>query len=240
MPNPTRFPAGLSTATKGSPLWNLPMPDPTKVIAYFNDFLTYNSGDFTVTAVGAGSVAASATEAGGAIVLTNAAADNDVQTVQTKAGGFTMSAGKKAWIAARLKVSDATQTDIVVGLTLQSDTDPSSSADGDGVTDGFFFMKDDGDTNWDLYVQKDATTGQKTTSAIATATTSYITLAAEFDGVQYVKYWVDGVHRGTVDLTSTPTTYIPDGALCVTIQCKNGEAVAKNLTVDYVLAAVER
>ena len=133
-----------------------------------------------------------------------------------------------------------TQSDWVFGLQV-TDTTPLAAA-GDGVTDGIFFQKDDGDTNIDFYVQKDATTGQSTSTAIATAAAAdtFMTLAFYFDGARYIYTYMNDVLLTRVDLTTTLTTYLPDTELTVSFGVQNGEAVAKTMTVDYIFAAQER
>ena len=56
---------------------------------------------------------------------------------------------KRKHTFSRFKLSDATQSDALVGLAI---TDTTAI---DGVTDGIFFTKDDGDTNLDFVVEKD-------------------------------------------------------------------------------------
>jgi len=73
------------------------------------------------------------------------------------------------------------------------------------------------------------------TAAIGTASTSAIALAFYFNGVDTLEYYVDGVKKGSVTTTSFPTTEL-NLSFCI----QNGEAVAKTLTVDYVLSCKER
>lgn len=233
---PSRFPNGIGTVSKADPLGMFGMPDPTKWIVYFNDFHTYVAGDWTVTEVGSGSRALTDVN-GGALLITNAAADNDRNELQKVGEGFLLAAGKKAFFKARVKISDATQSDFLIGLAV-TDTTLQGSVDGDGVTDGIFFNKDDGDANLDIQVQKNATTGQTRATAIHTVVAdTFMELAWYFDGVSELKYYVDGVHKGTLDASST---YLPDTELTVSLAIMNGEAVSKTCTLDYVLAALER
>lgn len=257
MSTPARFPSGISTAAVTKPLGDFGMPDPTQWIVHFTDF-TQGGHSFpiattglaaastaywtlTVTEAGAGN-AASAVVAGngGAISLTNDAADDDLIAVQCKPAAFTTFSGKKAFFKARFKVSDATQSDWMMGLYVV-DTAP-LAAGGDGVTDGIFFQKDDGDTNIDFYVQKNTTTGQLTTTAWTTAAAAdtYMTLAWAWDGKRYINLYKDDVFILAVDLTTTVSNYLPDTDLAVSFMIQNGEAVAKSMTIDYVFAALER
>lgn len=110
------------------------------------------------------------------------------------------------------------------------------------VTDGIYFQKDDGDTNIDFYVSKDATTGRLTTTAFATASAAgtYMRLGFYFDGKRYIYLYMDGVMVDKVDLTTTLATYLPDTELTISFGVQNGEAVAKTMSVDYIFAAKER
>lgn len=236
MSTPTRFINGVATVPKTNPLGMFGLPDPTEWHVYFNDFDTYVAGDWTVTAVGAGTQALTDIDGGG-LLLTNAAADNDSIELQKVGESFLLAAGKRAFFKARLKVSDATQSDFLIGLAV-TDTTLQGAVSGAGVTDGIFFNKDDGDALLDVQCQKNATTGQTRGVGIATVVAdTFLTVAWAYDGVNEVKYFVNNVHLGTLDASST---YLPDTDLTVSVAVQNGEAVAKTMTVDYIFAALER
>ena len=236
MSAPTRFPSGVTTVAKSDALGMFGLPDPTEWHVYFNDFLTYVAGEWTVTEVGVGSRALTDIN-GGALLVTNAAADNDRNELQKVGESFLLAAGKRAFFKARFKVSDATQSDFLIGLAV-TDTTLQGAVDGAGVTDGIFFNKDDGDALLDFNVQKNATTGQTRAAGIATVVAdTFLTVAWAFDGVSEVKYYVDGAQKGTLDGSST---YLPDTELTVSFALMNGEAVAKTMTLDYIFAAIER
>jgi len=246
MPAPVRFPSGVSTAAKNTTLSNFPGPDPTKCFTFFEDFTDYANTTGGVadtpwvdTFVNSSSIAVVANEPGGAIIITNTGADNDMAQIQWHTENFTIAAGKKAWFKARIKVSDATQSDWLVGLAVL-DTTLQGSVSGAGVTDGIFFNKDDGDTQIDFQCQKNATTGQKRVANIGTATAAYQVLGWEWDGARYMKAFLDDVQVATLDLTTTPSAYLPDEAITVSLSLINGEGAGKTMTVDYLFAAVER
>jgi hypothetical protein len=234
MPSPVRFPGGVTNVDKDNPLANYLSADPTRAHVYFNDFDTFVVGDWTITTTEAG--AGSATEAltdadGGVLLITNDAADNDNDFFQKVGESFLLASGKQAWFKARFKVSDATQSDFVMGLQI-TDTSPLDA------TDGIYFMKDDGDANLDIYCRKDATTGSTSATAIHTVVSdTYLTVAWYYDGKGSLKYYVDDVHKGTLDASST---YLPDTELTISFGIQNGEAAAKTMSVDYILAAKER
>lgn len=232
--NVTRFVNGVNNVADNSIMADYGMFDPTKWIVYFNDFMAYASGDWTLTKTEAGSSNASVALTdvnGGAIVVTNDNADNDNAFLQKIGESFLLSAGKRAFFKARFKTSDATESDIVIGLQV-TDTTPLD------VTDGIYFLKDDGAATVDFYCRKNATTGSTKAEDVATLVDdTFVELAWYFDGEGNVYYAVDGVVKGSV---SGSSSYLPDTELCVSIGIQNGAAAAKTLTVDYVLAALER
>lgn len=223
----SRFTNGITTAKSTEPMGQFILPDVTKAHVYFNDFDEYTAADWVVTEVGVATQAL-ADEDGGALLVTNAAADNDSSFSQKVGESFLFETGKKLWFEARLKVSDATQSDWVAGLQI-TDTTPLA------VTDGVYFRKDDGDANVDFVVVKDSTA--TTASAVTTnADDTYIRLSFYYNGVDEVVYFADGVRLG-----SSVTTNLPDDeVLTVSFGIQNGEAVAKTMSVDYILAAKER
>lgn len=236
MGNPTRFTAGIATGAKGTVLANYPRPDPTKVYTYFNDFDTYVAGDWTVTSVGAATRALEADAPYGALLITTTGIENDGTQLQLTTENFTISASKKAWFKARFKLNDVVQSDFLVGLAVLDTT--ALDTDGDGVTDGIFFSKDDGDALLDFQVQKDATTGQSRAVGVATLVVdTYMTVGFELDGKGSVKYFIDDVHKGTVALSSTN---MPDTPITVTMALLTGEGNACAASVDYLFAAIER
>ena len=229
----TRFPNGVSNTALGDGLGALlPFLDPTKHVVFFDDFHRYTAGDWVITTAEAG--AGSATEAltdghGGLLLITNDAADNDNDFFQNVGEAFRFTSGKKAYFEARFKVSDATQSDVVVGLQIK-DTSPLD------VTDGVFFLKADGATTFDFIVEKNDT--QSTSSAVATlADNTFIKLGFYYDGAATFTPYVNGVAKTPI----TSTANMPDDEdLTVSFGIQNGEAVAKTMTVDYILAAMDR
>ena len=235
MPAPVRYPSGISTADKGSALFNFPMQDPTKVHCYFNDFGQYTAAEWAVTAVGASTVAL-ADAAFGEILLTTAGAENDGVQLQKLGETFLPVVGKKMWFETRFKISDATESDFLVGLAVTDTT--AIVAAGDGVTDGIFFQKDDGSAVVSIYSQLDTTTGQTTASGVHTmVAATYVTLGFEYDGAAAIKYYVNDVHKGTLAVSAAT---LPNTECTTTIAFLTGAAAAKTMNVDYVFAAIER
>lgn len=224
----TRFPVGLTNVSESSSLADLGMPSPTKFHSYMEDFDYYVAGDWTVTETDSGATQALTDGDGGLLLVTNTAADNDLVGIQKKGESFRFASGKKLFFEARFKVSDATQSDLVIGLQI-TDTTPLD------ITDGVFFIKADGSTSVSFSVEKNNTA--TTTSAVATmADDTFITLGFNYDGGSVMEYCVNGVVAGT-----SVTTNLPDDEdLAISFALQNGEAVAKTMTVDYIFVAKER
>ena len=232
MANPTRFPSGIATGAKKGNTASYPMPDPTKWVTYFNDFNEYVAGDWTITTTEAGSgdatEALSSTSAGGLLLITNDDADNDADFLNLKVENFKFASGKRTFFKSRFKVSDATQSDFVMGLQI---TDTTILA----VSDGVYFMKDDGDASLDFHVEKDSS--DTTASAIATVSDDTMLVAGfYYDGKSAIEYYVDDVKLGTSVTTNLPD----DEELAVSFGIQNGAAAAKTMTVDYIFVSQER
>ena len=230
MAAPTRFPSGVTNAAPGSNTGMYGAPVPTLYHTYVNDFDTYTAAQWTVTAVGAGTQALTAGD-GGLLLLTNAAADDNSIFMQNTVATFLMEAGKPAWFKARFKVPDATQSDLQIGLIV-TDTTPLDA------TDGIYFQKADGSAALDFYCRKNATTGSTSATGIATVVSdTFMTVGWYYDGKASVSAFVNDNQVATLDASST---YFPDAALAMSMGVQNGEAAAKTMSIDYILASKSR
>jgi hypothetical protein len=227
MSSTTRFPNGVTNVGEDTIFAALGQPAPTKFHTYWEDFDYYTAANWTVTETQASATQALTDGDGGLLLVTNTAADDDLVALQKVGESFRFAAGKKLWFEARLKVSDATQSDLTVGLQI-TDTSPLD------VTDGVFFIKADGSTAVTLRVEKNNTASTASVGNMADDT--FITLAFYYDGVSQVQYAVNGVVGGAVATTNLPD----DEDLTVSFALQNGEAVAKTMTVDYIFVAKER
>jgi len=212
---------------------------------WVNDFDFYLATDWVITETGSGTRAIAQAK-DGILVVTNAAADNDVNSLQARqvasgqvAEDWKFVAGKKLLFETRFKVSDATQSDLVIGLHITATT-PVASAPSDGI----YFRKDDGDRLIDLYGVKNSTgstaTGVLGQSGYLTDDT-YTTLAFYYDGKTAaqggtISAWQDGVNFGSIPLTNV----VDDEELAISFAHQNGEAVAKILSLDYIRVIQER
>ena len=226
--------AGNTVASKSKkdlPMFQ-PYPSDQTYYGYFNDFMTYNAGDWTITTTEAGSGNASeaiTSEAGGALLITNDDADNDADFFNLKGESFKLSSSKRAYFSARFKVSDATQSDFVMGLQI-TDTSPLA------VSDGVFFIKDDGDTNLDFIVEKDSTSTD-TTAVHTMEDDTFVTVAWYIDPDASKVYY--SINNG--EPVGVVNTNLPDDEeLTVSFGIQNGAAAAKTMTIDYVNVLIER
>jgi hypothetical protein len=223
---PTRFPGGLTTAKASETLGMFVDVDPTKYHLYFEDFDLYTAANWTVTETGVGT-RATADEDGGVLVITNAAGVADGNYFQLLKQTFTFTVGKKLWFKTRFKISDATLADFIIGLQVR-DTTPLA------VSDGVYLFKPTGATTLKGY--QDFNSAQVITSLAPLANGTYVTAGFYFDGVSSISWFVNDV---MVSRSSALVT-LPTTSLCVSFCHKNGEAVAKILNLDYILAAKER
>lgn len=229
----TNFPKGVNNITAQNILGQLIQPDFTQTHTYFDDFDTYTAGDWTVTETQAGATQALTNVDGGVLLLTNSAADNDLNALQKVGESFKFEAGKKLFFKARFAVSDATESDFIIGLQI---TDSTPLA----VTDGVYFRKDDGDANLDFVVVKDSTAS--TASEIATvANNTYLTVGFYYDGVSEIIYAASTNNNNPTILGKLAVTNLPDDEeLTISFGIQNGEAVAKTMSIDYIFVSKER
>jgi len=227
----TRFPNGVTNVAENDLFCDLAMPDPTQFHTYFDDFDTYTAAQWTVTETSATATQALADGDGGWLLLTNSTEDDSLNALQKVGESFLLTSGKKTFFKTRFKVSDATQSDVVIGLQI-TDASPLD------VSDGVYFLKTDGAATVDLICRKNATTGSNTETAVATLSDdTFVTLGWYYDGQGSITYSVNGTVAGSMDASSS---YLPDTDLTVSFAIQNGAAAAKTMTVDFIYAAQQR
>jgi len=223
----TRFPNGVTNVGEQSLFAELGQPAATNFHTYFEDFDYYTAANWTVTETQAGATQALTDGDGGLLLLTNTAADNDLVALQKVGESYRFASGKKLFFEGRFKVSNATESDVVMGLQI-TDATPLD------VSDGVFFLKSDGSTTISLLVEKN---GTATTTSVGTlADDTYIRLGFYYDGNSSIQAFVNGTYVAT----SATTNLVDDEDLTVSFALQNGNAVARTMTVDYVYVAKER
>jgi len=228
MSSPTRFPNGVNDVSDDSPFAEMGQSAPVNFHTYWEDFDHFRVAEWTLTETQAGATQAITDGDGGWLLLTNTAADDDLVALQKIGKSFRFQAGKQLWFESRFKVSDATQSDVLMGLQI-NDSSPFD------VSDGVFFVKPDGAATVNFLVEKNNTA--TTASAVATmANDTFIRLGFWYDGVSKVVYSVNGNILGALAVTNLPD----DEDLTISFAVQNGEAVAKTMTIDYIFCAKER
>lgn len=226
---PTHFANGVTNNPASHPLGSYVAPSPTKLHEWFNDFDTYTAGDWTVTETQAGATQAITAGDGGLLALVNSAADDDLNAIQLVQETFLWASTKQFWLRARFKISDATESDLIIGAYI-TDTSPLASL----PSDGLFFHKADGSASLTFQARKNGTSSSVTMGTLV-ADTFYVA-TAYWDGSQW-NVWLDDSPVGTITDT---TNVVDDEEIAVGMAVQNGEAVAKTLTVDYLLVSKER
>jgi len=179
---------------------------------------------YTTTLVNLSTVALEAGATGGNLLITTAGAENDGATVQALGEAFKLAAGKQCYFGTRIAISDATESDFLVGLFITNATPLTA------VTDGVYFRKIDGTTTMNFVLEKD--NGETATaygSALVAAT--YYTLEWYFDGTN-VDWWVNGVLQTRPVVTNLPD----DEWLTPGIEFLTGAVAAITCRVDWIRA----
>ena len=199
---------------------------PGKYAIYNSDFLTYTAGEWTVTETDAASTQALADVAGGALLIRITAADNDLVGMQLGREAFLPADNKQIWFKTIIQVSDATQSDFLVGL---SDTDTGLPTP---PSDGITFYKLDGETNIRFQVAKAGVTSEESNVGTFVAATDF-ELGFKVSGTHLVEAYVNNFKVADLQ-TNIPTT-----EMRVSLAVRNGEAVAKTMLVKQVIAVQE-
>lgn len=162
------------------------------------------------------------TEAGGTLVIKTDENEDDGAQIQVKGESFKLTSGTQLYFGCRAKISDATQSDFFLGLSI------TNTAILGGVTDSVGFRKVDGTTSVLAMLEKNSS---ETTGTALTCDTSYHIYEFYFDGTS-VNFWVDGTQ-----LTALAQTNLPDDEeLTPSIAVLAGAAAVggKTLTVDWI------
>lgn len=203
----------------------------------FEDFHRYLAADWLVTAVGAGT-AALGNNIGGSLVLTNAAADDNSIFLQFKGSDaavktqWAYTTGKKLQFTHRVQINEVLQSDYIAGLH-SVDTDPIATA----PANGFYFRKDDATARLWFCASKAGVETKLDTQTDMVAATNY-DLEFYYDGSHStIAAYINQVKVGSLPVAAGPAS---GTLLALSFGLQNGEAVAKNATVDFIGAQVQR
>lgn len=180
----------------------------------------------TVTEAGAGDTTCiNSVTAEEKLTITTAANEYDGINLQAKGSQFNVNSSKPFQMYCKLKVSDATQSDLLVGLaSVDTSLLATGSAHAVSLTgDGLFFLKLDATTTVSAEVYLD--NSETGTADYATALgTSEVEFLIHYNG-QVVNFYIDG------SLVGGFTGSLPDSVLTPSINFRAGAAAAKTLTI---------
>lgn len=180
----------------------------------------------TVTEAGAGNTTCvNSVVAGEKLTITTAANEYDGINLQLKGSQFEVDSTKPFQMYAKIKIDDATQSDLLMGLA-SVDTALMATATDHAVAltgDGLFFLKLDGSTTMSAEVYLDDS--QTGTADYATAIdTSATELFIDYNG-QVVNFYVDE------NLVGSFTGSLPDSVMTPSVNFRAGSAAARTMTV---------
>jgi Glycosyl hydrolases family 16 len=188
----------------------------------------FRAGDFTVTATGTSPITQSVLP-GAVALITTAATEYAGDNIQMLGAQFKLAAGKPAYFGAKLTVSDATQSDLLVGLcgtdtTLTNASASHAVAVGAG---GVFFSKLDGVTQ--AYAKTVTTATEQNSATAFTLDTDAHVYEFWWDGA-FLNAYIDGALVATFKTNVTTEVLTP--SLCF----RAGEAAAKTCTLHWMRA----
>lgn len=203
---------------------------------FFDDFDELDT-DWVKTAV-AGGTTVVGDALYGVLTITNAAGDNDGTQSQYAQETFVLTAGKRLFFEAlvRLPHAGVTELDWFVGLAAAENlTTAADSLPANGIG----FHKDDGDLLIDLSSSLGGANQQSAALATLVANT-WIKLGLAFDGGAHGAATITPYINGVAGTPITGVNYTSMGEMAAICMVRNGDGTAKILEVDYVNAIQAR
>ncbi|PIP98855.1 MAG: hypothetical protein COW76_18790 [Shewanella sp. CG18_big_fil_WC_8_21_14_2_50_42_11] len=225
----TRFSHGVTNIPKVSTLGDMGQLDPTKFNTRFDDFHTFLATDWTTTLVGTGTNALTP-GAGGLLLMTTGAALNNSNFIQGTPADFALTIGKGAFFKAKFTLSDPTLSTFQMGLVI-TDTTPLDA------TEGVFFQKASGSLDVLGTSALGAGASARVSAVIPGVSKTDMILGFAYNGRDLIRLYVDDRYAASLSVTSAT---LPASLLNVSFGIQTGAAAAKTMTMDYILAAVER
>ena len=207
-------------------------PDFFEISDDFVGIVFNSTNDWTVVKDSGATVALVADAVGGELALTSTATtDNDGASIQGNEI-FAVAADKNIYFQTRIKCTDADQTDLCAGLSVNFASDPENMLT---AADRIVFQVDDGSASILCKTEKDGTE-TSTDSGIDLVDATYILLAFSVNGTGAVKFYINST------LVATHGTNIPDDEnMTVAAMSLSGNATGTRVTtLDYIIAAETR
>ncbi len=199
-----------------------------------DDQTPYVPTRFTVREISTGggvSTIVNAEAVGTKLLITTDDADFDGVQAQLKGEAFKLSSAKPLYFGIKCSISDATESDLLVGLC-EAHTDLLKESVAHGVAaadvEGVFFFKLDHVTTIAAKTYKDAAETGTANCATAMDTSAHI-YEIVWDGTT-VYFYMDGI------LVTSVAASLPDGDLTPSINFRTGEAAVKTATVYWMKA----
>lgn len=232
----THFSSGVTNVDKDNQMAILRQPDPSVYYQQNFDFFSYTTGEWITTETSGSATQAIIDGAGGLLALTNTTGASDNNQIQW-CGNAAAARLTTYWdqtkdliIKARFKVSDATNTAILLGVATVDTTLAASLP-----TDGIYFYKASAATALIASTRK---TGASSSIALGDmANDTFVEVALTYSGTN-MKWtgWANNLNVGSIsDLTNSPSN-----GLCLSIALLNASGVAHVLTTDYINVMVRR
>jgi hypothetical protein len=243
-----RIQAGMTQDMSWQPLGSVGQPDPTFYATFFDDFMYYQAGRYTITANTNGGVAGVAGDGGLVTFTTNSSTPlaTDIVSMQTTVANMTLSQTNKIAFGARVNLSDATNCAFDCGL-IQKTTTPFT------VTDGIAFSKASGSTTINLNVVSGSTVQATVAlnSIFVPTNNSTFDLAFEMNARGDVLVFIgqnlygqkqnqDTAPLGPMARVSVQSLTLTTANLAPTLAIQSGTASSKTMTADFFYAMKER
>lgn len=223
-----------SNHTDGSRRWfsNLPIGNDPDYVVFYDDFVGYfDTNKWEVVKDTGASVALVADSLNGELLLSSAGTTDDDGSLIQIDEEFVLLSAKKMWFEAKVKVADADQMDVFVGLSTVNATNPEAVlTNGDRVG----FQINDGDASILCKTEKNGTE-TSTDSGVDAADATYVQLGIYFDGVT-VQFFVN---RNWV-ATHTANIVNDENIAPVLFELSGNATGTKTMTADYVFCVTER
>ena len=226
----TNLENGITNVGVNAAMGSLIAPDPSRWHLWFNDFDLYTATDWTVTETQAGATQAIlANTDGGILALVNSAANDDINAVKWANNTFVLPTTKSWWVKGRMKVSSALVSDVIFGLV--------DVMTGFNPAYGVYLTKVNGAATFGLAVENNSAVTAGATASQAIVNDTYFDVAITFDATAgQVTGWLNDSPFASV----TTLTNMPTAALAIAAGVQNGDGNARTLSIDYLMAAIER
>lgn len=206
------------------------LQDPSIAHWVKENFLTYTAGDWTITEQGGsgtvGQCAGGTAVAGGGVLITTDALDDDSEELQKKGQAYYLAADKPLWFEAMVQINEITQSDMIIGIGV---TDITAIDDWDDWV-GFWKPDAAATVDWHCVESNNDSTGTTSVSMVSDVDMRFgFKFIPGGAGIGTVKYYLNGV------LVATCITNIPDDVeMCVTWGYQNGvEGAATAICKGY-------